>query len=61
MGLTRAAARTAARELAGGRAGRPDVAWAAADLLTAAAEATGRPVNIVLCNTRSRPGGRRAW
>ena len=60
MGLTRAAARAAARELAGGRAGRPDVAWAV-DLLTAAAEATGRPVNIVLCNTRSRPGGRRTW
>jgi len=41
----RAAAR-AARELAGGRAGRPDVAdvaWVAADLLTAAAEATGNP------------------
>ena len=38
----RAAAR-AARELAGGRAGRADVAWAAADLLTAAAGATGNP------------------
>jgi len=40
------AATQAARELAGGRAGRPDVAdvaWAAADLLTAAAEATGNP------------------
>ena len=33
----------AARELAGGRAGRADVAWSAADLLTAAAEATGNP------------------
>ncbi len=40
------AAAQAARELAGGRAGRPDVAdvaWAAADLLTAAAGATGNP------------------
>ena len=37
------AAAAAARELAGGRAGRADVAWAAADLLTAAAEATGNP------------------
>jgi hypothetical protein len=37
------AAAQAARELAGGRAGRADVAWAAADLLTAAAEATGNP------------------
>jgi hypothetical protein len=37
------AATRAARELEGGRAGRADVAWAAADLLTAAAEATGNP------------------
>jgi hypothetical protein len=37
------AATQAARELAGGGAGRADVAWAAADLLTAAAEATGNP------------------
>jgi hypothetical protein len=37
------AATLAARELEGGRAGRADVAWAAADLLTAAAEATGNP------------------
>ena len=37
------AAAAAARELAGGRAGRADVARAAADLLTAAAEATGNP------------------
>jgi len=37
------AAAGAARELAGGRAGRADVAWAAADLLTAAAGATGNP------------------
>ena len=40
------AARTAvlaARELAAGRPGRADTAWAAADVLTAAAEATGNP------------------
>ncbi|MGA2831256.1 MAG: hypothetical protein ABSF03_34690, partial [Streptosporangiaceae bacterium] len=37
------AAAAAARELAGGRAGRADVARAAADLLTAAAGATGNP------------------
>ena len=30
-------------ELRAGRAGRADIAWAAADLLTAAAEATGNP------------------
>ena len=33
----------AARELAAGRPGRADIAWAAADLLTAAAAATGNP------------------
>jgi hypothetical protein len=37
------AAAQAARELTGGGTGQPDVAWAAADLLTAAAEATGNP------------------
>jgi len=36
-------ARWAARELAAGRRGSPDIAWAAADLLHAAAEATGNP------------------
>ena len=37
------AATLAARELAAGRSGRADTAWAAADVLTAAAEATGNP------------------
>ena len=37
------AAALAARELAAGRGGGGDTAWAAADLLTAAAEATGNP------------------
>ena len=36
-------ARWAARELAARRRGSPDIAWAAADLLRAAAEATGNP------------------
>ena len=54
------AAAIAARELAAGRPGRADVAWAAADLLTAAAEATGNPEMARAAEAFTR-AARAAW
>jgi hypothetical protein len=54
------AAAIAARELAAGRGRRADIAWAAADMLTAAAEATGNPEMARAAEAFTR-AARAAW